>query len=70
MKKYFRELAATIDRESITADEISRFRAKTVDEMMAMGASEQELALLQDAAIRNSIRKNATPKDLAWAMLQ
>lgn len=38
--------------------------------MEKRGATEQEFALLHDATIRNAIRKNRSPKDVAEAILE
>lgn len=38
--------------------------------MKKMGASENEIGLITETLIRNSIKNNRSPKDVAWAILQ
>ena len=53
------------------ADEIEElYRDQVETEMEKLGATEQEFALLHDATIRNAIRKNRSPKDVAEAILE
>lgn len=70
MKKYFKMLAAAVDSSGIPPEKIIEFRALVIDAMTNMGANPEEIALLHDASIRNAIRQNCTPEDLAWAILQ
>lgn len=46
------------------------YRNKLLIEMKKMGASDRELMLIQDATIRNAIRRKRKPEDVAWAILQ
>jgi len=50
--------------------EITRYRAAVRKEMIKMGASEKELRLIEDATIRNAIRRQRKPEDVAWALMQ
>ena len=70
MKKFFRVLTDAIDNSAIPNDKIREYRALVVKEMEQMRASSHEIALLQDAAVRNAIRQECQPKDLAWAIMQ
>lgn len=70
MKKYFSVLTDAIDNSAVPNDKIEEYRALVAKEMEQMGASSREIALLQDAVIRNAIRQECQPKDLAWAIMQ
>ena len=69
MKKYFR-LRRTTMGQSVSPQQVELYRGMVIDEMRKMGATPQELGLLRDEAILNSIRRNRKPEDLAWAILQ
>ncbi len=60
----------TNKKSDITQNEITRYRLVLVAEMKKQGATENELSLIHDATIRNSIRSNRKPEDVAWAILQ
>lgn len=53
------------------AEEIEKlYRGLVEAEMEKQGATEREFALLHDATIRNAIRQNRNPKDVAEAILK
>lgn len=53
------------------ADEIEElYRDQVESEMEKQGATEQELDLLHDATIRNAIRRNRCPRDVAEVILE
>lgn len=54
-------------REIIT---LENYRYLLQKEMIKLGANEQELVLIKDATIRNAIKRNRKPEDVAWAILQ
>lgn len=49
---------------------INDYRSKLIEEMIKLGATENDIDLISDTLIRNSIQNNRTPKDVAWAILQ
>ena len=53
-----------------TSLQIALYRERLINEMKAMGASEQELLMVHDATIKNSIINKREPRDVAWAILQ
>ncbi len=59
----------TLDKQ-ITVSQLNSYRSLLVNEMLKLGASEDELLLIKDATIRNAIRKERKPEDVAWAILQ
>lgn len=54
-------------REVITIDD---YRYLLQQEMIKLGADDHELTLIKDATIRNAIKRNRKPEDVAWAILQ
>lgn len=54
----------------VTALQIVLYRERLINEMKAMGASDQELLMIHDAIIKNSIINKREPRDVAWAILQ
>ena len=70
VKKYFAMRMASTTSIQITAVQIASYRESLMNEMRKMGASEQELSLVHDATIRNSIINKREPMDVAWAILQ
>lgn len=69
MKKYFLMQSHTIDT-STSQEQILLYRGMVIAEMEKMGATNQEIALLQYETILNSIRNKRKPEDVAWAILQ
>lgn len=49
---------------------IDGYRHLLRQEMIKLGADEQELGLIKDATIRNAMKRNRKPEDVAWAILQ
>mgnify|MGYP001068212169 CR=1 FL=1 len=56
--------------DNITTLQLNNYRLLLIDEMLKLGASELELQMIKDATIRNAIRRNRKPEDVAWALLQ
>lgn len=56
--------------KEINDDLIQDYRIKLEIEMIKLGANEQEISFIKDATIRNAIRRNRKPEDVAWALLQ
>lgn len=69
MYKYFAIQISSIS-DSTSSEKISEYRHLIIEEMIKMGATNQEISLLQTATIINSIRNNRKPEDVAWALLQ
>lgn len=70
MDKCFKRQVSVCVSTTICQDEIDRYRSLLVFEMLKMGATENEINLIHDATIRNSIRNNRKPEEVAWAILQ
>ncbi len=70
MKKYFTERAACLRSSLIGESQLSEYRSLVVAEMKKKGATNEELTLLRDETIVNSIQKKRQPEDVAWAILQ
>lgn len=51
-------------------DLINDYRHLLQEEMIRLGANEEDLKLIKDATIRNAIKRNRKPEDVAWAILQ
>ena len=49
---------------------IKLYKSLLEKEMIKMGASERDLKLIKDATIRNALRNNRKPEDVAWALMQ
>lgn len=49
---------------------IIQYKEQIIIEMKKMGASDNELLLVREATVRNAIRRNRRPEDVAWAILQ
>lgn len=62
----------TTEKEILSEElySIDDYRHLLQQEMIKLGASEQELELIKDATIRNAIKRNRKPEDVAWAILQ
>ena len=70
MKKFFLKQASVCISKTICQDDITNYRSLLIVEMRRMGATQNEIDLIHDAIIRNSIRNNRKPEDVAWAILQ
>lgn len=49
---------------------IKAYRSTLQNEMKSLGANEQQLTLIKDATIKNALKRNRKPEDVAWALLQ
>lgn len=70
LKKYFAMRMASVSAVQVTAIQIASYRERLICEMKKMGASEQELSLIHETTIMNSIINKREPRDVAWAILQ
>jgi len=69
VKKYFLLRNRAVDT-STSPEEILHYRNLVIIEMEKMGATDQEIRLLSNETILNSIRNKREPEDVAWAILQ
>ncbi len=69
MKKYFILRTDGMDVDT-SPEQILLYRDKVIEALKQFGATSQEIALLHDETILNSIRNNRKPEDIAWAILQ
>lgn len=60
----------SVSNNLLSSRDIDSFRVEVEKEMLKMGATSEELKLLHDEAIQNTIIRNGKPEDLAWALLQ
>ncbi len=70
MKKFFVNQLSVCVRTKIDEKDIVSYRSLLITEMKKLGATDNELRLVHDATIRNSIRNKRKPEDVAWAVLQ
>lgn len=55
---------------NVSLSEFNNYKDLLVNALKKMGATEQELSLICDAIIINSIHNNRKVEDVAWAILQ
>ena len=60
----------SVSTVQVSSEQIDSYRKRVAIEMKKMGATEQELSLLHNETIRNSIINEREPRDVAWAILQ
>jgi len=60
----------TIITNEETSLKIDSYCKALQNEMIKLGAEEKDFDLIKDATIRNALRRNRKPKDVAWALLQ
>ena len=70
MNKFFLKRLSTVSTSGISVSQIEEYRRDLVAEMKKQGASDNELMLIHEATIINSIRSNRQPEEVAWAILQ
>jgi len=49
---------------------IKAYHSTLKNEMFKLGANDQDLNRIKDATIRNALKRNRRPEDVAWALLQ
>lgn len=54
----------------IELDVIGVYKNQLILEMEKLGVTKNELPIIPDATIRNAIKRNRKPEDVAWAILQ
>lgn len=52
---------------TITSEE---YKKRLQNEMIKLGATDQELKLITNTIVKNAINRNREPKDVAWALVQ
>lgn len=70
MKKFFLERAKSVCAENISTSDIASYRARLVEALEKMGATANDISLIHEETIRNSIRNKRKPEEVAWAILQ
>lgn len=70
MKTYFLNLSSKKPSVEICSSQFNKYKESLILAMKEMGATEDELELLCDEIIFNSIRNNRKAEDVAWAILQ
>lgn len=69
MNTYLEKILSQIESPTIDEGELLEFRAQVVKEMKKMGATKVQFSLLKDGVLKNAIRNNRKPEDVAWAIL-
>lgn len=70
MYKYFINLEQKSVAKTIPPERIAEYREALLLEMERMGATNEDISLICDVMIRNSIINERKPEDVAWAILQ
>ena len=70
MRDFLKNTASQIDSLVISSEQIDSYRKAVADEMLRFGTSDNELCLICDSILINSISNNRTARDTAWAILQ
>ncbi len=56
--------------ERITQNDFNSYKELLLEELIKLGATKNELALISNAIIQNAILNHRNPEDVAWAILQ
>lgn len=51
-------------------DIFKEYKKRLQDEMIKLGATDQELKIITDTIVKNAINKDRKPEDVAWALVQ
>ena len=70
MRKIMQENSSSSCSKDYTKVSTAQYRELLIVEMKRQGASDADLQAIKDSIIRNSIRSNRHPEDVAWAILQ
>ena len=60
----------TTNEKNISINEYRNLLQKEMIRQFIDSQTEHELELIKDATIRNAIKRNRKPEDVAWAILQ
>lgn len=66
-------MMVALEREinlEVIKEQIEQYRYILEQQMRIQGASSEEIAQIKGATVRNSIRSQREPEDVAWALLQ
>lgn len=70
MKKWFMKQNNQMVFPDVSPSQIDDYKDSLITEMEKIGASEQEIGLINDNLVLNSIKNGRQPEDVAWAILQ
>ena len=70
MNKFFEKWLTQKSSEDISQKDVVQYRLTLLCEMKRMGATENDLSLISNSIITNSIKNKRSPKEVAWAILQ
>lgn len=70
MNKFFEKWLTQKSSEDISQEDVVQYRLTLLCEMKRMGATENDLSLISNSIITNSIKNKRSPKEVAWAILQ
>lgn len=70
MKKWFMKQNNQMVLPDVSPSQIDDYKDSLIMEMEKIGASEQEIGLINDNLVLNSIKNGRQPEDVAWAILQ
>ncbi len=70
MKKYFFIKSEQVSTVRISQYKVDLYKEQLIIEMKRLGAESEELSLISDSIIQNSILNGRKPEDVAWAILQ
>lgn len=70
MNKFFKKQLIQNSSEDISQKDIDQYRLTLLCEMKRIGATENDLSLISNCIIINSIKNKRSPKEVAWAILQ
>lgn len=70
MNKFFEKWLTQKSSEDISQEDVVQYRLTLLCEMKRMGATENDLSLISNSIITNSIKNKRSPKEVARAILQ
>lgn len=70
MNKFFEKWLTQKSSEDISQEDVVQCRLTLLCEMKRMGATENDLSLISNSIITNSIKNKRSPKEVARAILQ
>ena len=70
MKKYFLAKQEQNALIQISQKEIDAYRNRLIDALLRLGATDNDMSLICDTIVKNSILNHRNPEDVAWAVLQ
>lgn len=70
MNKYLLKMFPRTEALSIKPEDIEAYKNAVISEMNKRGASDAQIRLVKDGAIKYAIKTKRKPEDLAWAIMQ